>query len=562
MQSTTFDAIVVGSGITGGWASKELCEKGLNTLCLEAGRPIDPAIDYVEHVPAYEMPYRGLGDRKRLERDQPIQRTCYACDEYSGKFFVNDLENPYTTPDDKPFSWIRGRQVGGRSIAWGRQCYRWSDLDFEANAREGVGVDWPIRYRDIAPWYDHVERFVGLQGNREGLAHLPDGQFLPPFPLNCAEERLRDTVRTRFGGERLVTNARVAILSQAINGRQACHFCGPCERGCATFSYFNSVHVTLPAAQATGRFTLRPFSVVHSVTYDPQTRRATGVRVIDANTRQFIEYRARVVFLCASTLESARILLNSATAEFPDGLTNSSGSLGRNLMDHIMGGGAYGVMPWLADRKTVGTARSGFYIPRFRNVSSPHADFQRGYAFQGRAYRFGWDRGRSSAGFGADFKTSLIRDLGPWTFRVYGFGEHLPNPANRVTLDPALVDAWGIPVLRIECAYDENAKRMLKDMVVTATEMLEAAGATGITPIEEDNPPGLVIHEMGTARMGKDPKTSVLNGWNQAWDVPNLFVTDGACMASSANQNPSITYMALTARAADHAVELMKRNEL
>ncbi|HZI30315.1 MAG TPA: GMC family oxidoreductase [Gemmatimonadaceae bacterium] len=562
MQSTTFDAIVVGSGITGGWASKELSEKGLNTLCLEAGRPINPATDYVEHVPAYEMPFRGLGDRRALERQQPIQRTCYACDEYSGKFFVNDLDNPYTTPVDKPFSWIRGRQVGGRSIAWGRQCYRWSDLDFEANAREDIGVDWPIRYRDIAPWYDYVERFVGLQGNAEGLAHLPDGQFLPPFPLNCAEARLRDAVRQRFGSERVVTNARVAILSQAHNGRQACHFCGPCERGCATFSYFNSVHVTLPAAHATGRFTLRPFSVVHSVRFDPQTRRASGVRVIDANTRQVIEYRARVVFLCASTLESARILMNSATAEFPDGLANSSGVLGRYLMDHIMGGGANGVVPWLSDRKSVGNARSGFYIPRFRNVTSRHQDFQRGYAFQGRAWRAGWDRGRSSEGFGADFKASLIRGLGPWTFRVYGFGEHLPSAENRAYLDPNVVDAWGIPALRIECRYDDNAKRMLKDMVAAASEMLAAAGATEITPIEEDNPPGLVIHEMGTARMGRDAKTSVLNGWNQAWDVPNLFVTDGACMTSNANQNPSITYMALTARAANHAVELMKRNEL
>ncbi|HEX9564969.1 MAG TPA: GMC family oxidoreductase [Gemmatimonadaceae bacterium] len=562
MQSATYDAIVVGSGITGGWAAKELCEKGLNTLCLEAGRPIDPAIDYVEHVPPYEMPYRGLGDRRQLERYQPVQKDCYACDEWSGKFFVNDLDNPYTTPDDSPFSWIRGRQVGGRSIAWGRQCYRWSDLDFEANARDGVGVDWPFRYRDIATWYDYVERFVGLQGNPEGLGHLPDGQFLSPFPLNCAEERLRETVRQRFGGERVVTHARVAILSRPHNGRQACHFCGPCERGCATFSYFNSVHVTLPAAQATGRFTLRPFSVVHSVIFDPRTRRALGVRVIDANTRQVIEYRARIVFLCASTLESTRILLNSATPEFPDGLANSSGVLGRYLMDHIMGGGAYGVVPWLADRKTVGTARSGFYIPRFRNVRNVHADFQRGYAFQGRAYRIGWDRGRSGAGFGADFKSSLTRDLGPWTFRIYGFGEHLPGAGNRVSVDPALVDAWGVPALRIECRYDENARRMLKDMVVTATEMLEAVGATEITPIEENNPPGLVIHEMGTARMGRDPKTSVLNGWNQCWDVPNVFVTDGACMASTANQNPSITYMALTARAVDHAVELMKRNEL
>lgn len=561
-QSTTYDAIVVGSGIAGGWAAKELSEKGLRTLCLEAGRPIDPAIDYVEHVPAYERPFRGMGDRRHLERYQPVQRRCYACDEWSGKFFVNDLEHPYTTPDDKPFAWIRGRQVGGRSIMWGRQCYRWSDLDFEANAREGVAVDWPIRYADIAPWYDHVERFVGLQGNPEGLPQLPDGQFQTPWPLNCAEARFRDAVRTRFGRERVVTNARVAILTRPLPGRQACHLCGTCERGCATFSYFNSVHCTLPAAQATGRFTLRPFSVVHSVMFDPRTRRATGVRVIDANTRQAIEFRARVVFLCASTLESARILLNSSTPEFPEGLANSSGELGRNLMDHIMGGGAFGTVPWLADRKAIGNRPGGFYVARFRNVTTKHGDFVRGYGFQGRAFRDGWSRGQSGAGFGADFKASLIRELGPWTFRVYGFGEHLPSPANRVTLDPTVVDAWGIPGLRVECAYDENAKRMLKDMVVTATEMLEAAGATDIRPIEENNPPGLVIHEMGTARMGRDPKTSVLNGWNQCWDVPNVFVTDGACMTSNGNQNPSITYMALTARAADRAVELLKRNEL
>ena len=310
------------------------------------------------------------------------------------------------------------------------------------------------------------------------------------------------------------------------------------------------------------RFTLRPFSVVHSVMFDPHTRRASGVRVIDANTRQVIEYRARVVFLCASTLESARILMNSATAEFPDGLANSSGVLGRYLMDHIMGGGANGIVPWLADRTTVGNARSGFYIPRFRNVASRHPDFQRGYAFQGRASRVGWTRGRTSPGFGADFKASLIRDLGPWTIRVYGFGELLPSAENRAHLDKNVVDAWGIPTLRIECRYDDNARRMLKDMVVTASEMLEAAGATEITPIEEDNPPGLVIHEMGTARMGRDPGTSVLNGWNQCHDVKNVFVTDGACMTSSANQNPSLTYMALTARACDYAVRQMNRNEL
>ena len=563
MQPATYDAIVVGSGMSGGWAVKELCEKGLSTICLEAGRPIDPAVDYVEHVPASALRFRGFGNRKEIERTQPIQRRCYACDEWSGKFFVNDLENPYSTPADKPFAWIRGRQVGGRSIMWGRHTYRWSDLDFEANAREGVGTDWPIRYRDIAPWYDHVERFVGVQGRKEGRAHLPDGEFQEPWPLNVVEERARETLLRRFNGERLITQARVAILTKGINGRSACHLCGPCERGCQTLSYFSSVNATLPAARRTGKMTLRPFSVVHSVIFDPKTRRATGVRVIDANTREAFEVRARIVFLCASALESARILLNSATPEFPNGLGNSSGALGRYLMDHVMGGGASGTLDWSPDRQSIGNRPGGFYVPRFRNVSSKHADFVRGYAFQGGAGRTGWERGQWSDGFGASFKQSLINGLSPWGIGFYGFGEHLPNRDNRVEIDPTLKDAWGIPALRITCVYDDNAKRMLKDMAVTASEMLDALGAKDISTSNGDGiPPGLVIHEMGTARMGKDPATSVLNGWNQSWDVPNVFVTDGACMASSANQNPSITYMALTARAANRAVELLNRREL
>jgi choline dehydrogenase-like flavoprotein len=561
-MKATYDAIVVGSGISGGWAAKELTEKGLRTIVLEAGRPIDPAVDYVEHVPPYEMRYRGMGDRKRLERYQPIQRHTGACNEYSGKFFVNDLDNPYSFPEDKPFYWIRGRQVGGRSIMWGRCVYRWSDLDYEANGKEGIAVDWPIRYNDLAPWWSHVEKFVGIQGRRENLAHLPDGEFQKPWPLNAAEQKARDVLLEKFGGERLITNARLAVLTEDHLGRSKCHLCGHCERGCSTFSYFSSINATLPAAKKTGNLTLRPFSVVHSVIYDPATRRATGVRVVDGNTRQMFDVNAKVIFLCASALESTRILLNSATSEFPAGLGNSSGELGHNVMDHIMGGGASATLPWATDRREIGNRPDAIYVPRFRNVKTKHPDFLRGYGFEGRAERAGWSRGAEMPGFGASFKKSLVGDLGPWGMELYGFGEMLPRHENYIEIDPHLVDAWGIPALRVHCAYSENEKKMLDDMVVSATEMFEAMGATDIKPIKDDNPPGLVIHETGTARMGRDPKTSVLNAHNQMWDVRNVFVTDGACMTSTANQNPSITYMALTARAVDHAVSLLKRREL
>jgi choline dehydrogenase-like flavoprotein len=562
MAPLTYDAIVVGSGISGGWAAKELAEHGLRTIVLEAGRPIDPAVDYVEHVLPWEKRYRGMGDRRRVERYQPIQRHTGACDEWSSKFFVNDLENPYSFPDGKPFYWIRGRQVGGRSIMWGRCVYRWSDLDFEANAREGYGVDWPIRYKDLAPWWSYVEKFVGIQGRRENLAHLPDGEFQPPWPLNAAEQRSRDILLTKFGGERLITNARLAVLTEDHGGRQKCHLCGHCARGCITLSYFSSINSTLPAARKTGRLTLRPFSVVHSVIYDPIKRRAAGVRVIDANTKQSFDVNAKVVFLCASALESTRILLNSSTSEFPNGLGNSSGELGHNLMDHIMDGGATGTLPWARDRRELGNRPDAIYVPRFRNVKTKHPDFLRGYGFEGRAERIAWQRGAATPGFGAAFKKSLIGDLGPWEMTFGGFGEMLPRHENYIELDPHLVDAWGIPALRINCVYSENEKKMQEDMVVSATEMLEALGATDIRPFKDDNPPGLVIHETGTARMGRDPKTSVLNAHNQMWDVPNVFMTDGACMTSTANQNPSITYMALTARAVDYAVGQMKKREL
>jgi glucoside 3-dehydrogenase (cytochrome c) catalytic subunit len=556
-----YDAIVVGSGMTGGWAAKDLTAAGLNTLVLEAGRMVTTA-DYVEHVPPWQVRFRGLDDRRARAADQPVQRECYACDEWSSKFFVNDHENPYTTPADKPFLFLRGRQVGGRSIMWGRQTYRWSDLDFEANLKDGIAVDWPIRYADIAPWYDYVERFVGVSGEKLGLPHLPDGQFLPPMDLNCGETVVRDAVARHWPGERVLTIGRCAILTEDLNDRKACHYCGYCERGCITRSYFSSVNATLPVARLTGKLTLRPHSVAHSLIYDRRRNRVTGVRVIDGETKHALEFSARVVFLCASALESARILLNSATPEFPSGLANSSGELGHNLMDHIMGGGAAGKIDAPPDRMPVGRRPNGIYLPRFRNLPGrPKSPFLRGYAYQGGGWREGWGRGTDLPGFGADWKRTL-RDPGPWHFSFYGFGECLPNHDNFVEIDRDTKDAWGIPALRIHCAYGDNEWALMQDASIAAAEMLAAAGARDIAPYVEHNPPGKTIHEMGTARMGRDPKTSVLNAHNQAHDIPNLFVTDGACMVSSANQNPSITYMALTARACQYAVDLMNKREL
>jgi len=561
MAAKTYDAIVIGSGITGGWAAKELTEKGLQTLVLEAGRPINPDTDYAEHVPVWEMRFRGMNDRKRASREQAIQRTCSGVDEWNSKFFVNDVENPYTTAPDKPFLWIRGRQVGGRSIMWGRQSYRWSDLDFEANAREGVGVDWPIRYQEIAPWYDYVEDFAGISGQAEGLPQLPDGKFLAPMEMTCAELVVKEAIAKHFPGERMMTIGRAAILTQPHRGRMPCHYCGPCSRGCITRSYFSSLNATLPVAQATGKLTVRPYSVVHSLIFDSGSRKIAGVRVIDGQTKQAQEFHGRIVFLCASALESTRILLHSATQEFPQGLANSSGELGHNLMDHVMGGGARGRIPGNEDRISLGNRPNGIYVPRFRNVQQKHPLFGRGYGFQGGALRENWRRGFEMRGFGADFKR-LLSHRGPWVFSFYGFGECLPDHDNYIELEKEKVDAWGIPVLRVNCRWRDNERAILKDMSITAAEMLSAAGAEDIEPFVEDNAPGLAIHEMGTARMGRDPKTSVLNTNNQAHDVKNLFLTDGACMTSSSCVNPSLTYMALTARACDYAVNQMKRGEL
>jgi choline dehydrogenase-like flavoprotein len=561
MATTNYDAIIVGSGITGGWAAKELTEKGLNTLVLEAGRSIVPERDYVEHVPVWELKHRGWDNRTERETIQPIQRECYyACDEFSHQFFVNDKENPYSTDPGKHFSWIRGRQVGGKSIMWGRQSYRWSDLDFEANLKEGIAVDWPIRYANIAPWYDYVEEFAGISGQTEGLPQLPDGKFLPPMELTCVEIDLKDALAKYFD-DRMLTIGRAAVLTRVHKGRAPCHYCGYCHRGCITSSYFSSLSSTLPAAQKTGRLTMRPYSVVHSLVFDSKTRRVSGVRVIDAQSKSALEFKARVFFICGSTLESTRILLNSATSEFPNGLANSSGELGHNLMDHHMGSSASGEMPGHEDKMPFGNRPNGFYIPRFRNVKTKHRDFLRGYGYQGGGSREGWSRGITKIGIGADFKNSL-KMPGPWRIGMGGFGECLPNHNNYVEVDKEKLDAWGIPTLKIHCDWSENERAMSKDIAMQAAEMLAAAGAKNISVGQAITPPGLAIHEMGTARMGRDPKTSVLNEHNQAYDARNLFLTDGACMVSSSCVNPSLTYMALTARACDFAVSEMKKNNL
>ncbi len=560
-MSVPYDAIVVGSGITGGWAAKELTERGLKTLLLERGRPVEHGRDYVgEHLTSWELPYRGWGDRRLYEAEYPVQSQCYAFGEDTRHFFVNDSRHPYAHDEDKPFSWIRGYQLGGRSIMWARQCYRWSDLDFEANAKDGFGADWPIRYRDIAPWYEHVESFAGISGQEEGIPQLPDGKFLPPMELNCVERAAREKIAKVFPG-RVLTIGRCAVLTRDHRGRTACHYCGPCHRGCSTGSYFSSLSATLPAALATGNLTVRTHSIVHSVIYDEHRDRAAGVRVVDAVSKEPLEFSARLIFLCASTLGSTQILLNSSTSRFPNGLANSSGALGHYLMDHTYAAGATAEMPGFADRYYYGYRPNGFYIPRFRNVDEPHPDFLRGYGFQGGAWRESWGRGVKEPGLGAELKHSL-RKPGPWRMSLGGFGECLPRFENYVDLDPERTDEWGIPLLRVHCTWSDNERRIRQDIRETAAEMLEAVGGRDILTYDRDSPPGLCIHEMGTARMGRDPSTSVLNGWCQAHEVPNLFVTDGSAMASSACQNPSITYMALTARACDYAVGEMKRGNL
>ena len=554
-----YDAIVIGSGISGGWAAKELTEKGLKTLLLERGRNVEHVKDYPTAMQrVWEFPHRGRITLD-MKATHPVQKRDYPYSEFAPEFWVNDLECPYT--EVKRFDWYRGYHVGGRSLMWGRQSYRWSEFDFEANAKDGIAVDWPIRYNDLAPWYDYVERFIGVNGSVEGLPQLPDGQFLPPMEMNCVEKDVAARLKAYYGGKRAMVMGRSANLTQPHNGRGTCQYRNLCSRGCPFGAYFSTQSSTLPAAVATGNLTLRPFSIVNRILYDKNKKRASGVLVIDAETNQTIEYNAKVVFVCASTLASAFILLNSVDESFPDGIGNTSGQLGHNLMDHHFRCGASAKVDGYEDKYYFGRRPNGIYIPRFRNLFGDKRDYIRGFGYQGGASREGWAREIPELNIGGEFKDALC-EPGQWTMGLGGFGEMLPYYENRVFIDKSKKDKWGQPVLAIDCETKENEKKMRVDMINDAAEMLEVAGFKKISTHDNGSFPGMAIHEMGTARMGHDPKTSVLNRWNQMHDVLNIFVTDGSCMTSAACQNPSLTYMALTARAVDHAVEELKKGNL
>lgn len=561
-----FDAIVVGSGISGGWAAKELCEKGLKTLMVERGRAVEHRTDYVgEGVKPWEMPHRGKVEKSLVDEQHHIQKYCYAFNDATKHFFGNDKDYPYQTPPEQPFLWIRGNQLGGKSLLWHRQSYRMSDLDFTANAKDGHGVDWPIRYADIAPWYSHVEKFAGISGSQDNIAVLPDSECLPPFAFNVVEKHIKARLEKRYSDRKLIMG-RCAHLSEPAphhiaQGRYQCMARNECQKGCSFGAYFSTQSATLPAAVKTGNLTVATDAVVHSVIYDNSNGRATGVRVIDANTLETREYYARVIFLCASTLGTTQIMLNSTSEAFPTGIANSSGALGHYLMDHLYGVGATAEVEGFTDSYYRGRRPTGVYIPRFRNVTEQHPDFLRGYAFSGGAMRDTWQSLSSGPAFGEALKQS-IRHAGGWQFRLNGSGEMLPDYNNRVTLHPTAKDKWGIPQLEIACRHGVNERRMFADMAATAAEMLEAVGLKNVQPYMRPFTPGLAIHEVGTARMGRDPATSVLNGHNQCHDVPNLFVTDGASFASSAWQNPSLTFMALTARAADYAASELAAGRL
>jgi choline dehydrogenase-like flavoprotein len=557
-DNNSFDAIVIGSGISGGWAAKELSEKGLKTLVLDRGRNVEHVKDYTT---ALQSPWQfdlQLNNSAKDREVNPIQSLAY--DEATKHFYVNDQDHPYI--QENPFLWIRGYQVGGRSLTWGRQCYRLSDLDFEANLKEGIAVDWPIRYNDIEPWYSYVEKYIGLSGRRENLNHLPDGEFLPPIEMNCLEEYFAEELKRKFPG-RLVTPGRVANLTTSINGRLPCQYRNLCSRGCPFGAYFSSNSVTLPAAMATGNMTLRPFSIVKEILYDKEKSRAIGVRIIDTNTKEEFEFYSKIIFLNASTIASAAILLNSKSDVFPNGLGNSSGQVGHNLMDHFMIGGVEGTYDGYSDKYYYGRTPGSIYIPRFRNIDkeTTQKDFKRGYAFQGRGYRENWlDKFNKSSGFGANLKEALITP-GDWKLWIGAWGEVLPYFNNQISLSDKL-DKWGNPIVKVKFTYRENEDAMKRDMYSTAEDMLLKTGFKNIRVYKKDLPGGSAVHEMGTIRMGRDKSTSVLNAFNQMHDVKNIFITDGSCMTSSANQNPSLTYMALTARACNYAFLELKQGNL
>jgi choline dehydrogenase-like flavoprotein len=559
MQSTTYDAIVVGSGISGGWAAKELTERGLHVLLLERGRDIPHVTGYLNAAKApWEYLHRGGRTRDMVHR-YPVLKRDFPLSERNLDYWASDEDSPYT--EVKRFDWFRGYHVGGRSLMWGRCSFRWSDIDFGANAREGIAVDWPIRYAELESWYSYVERFVGIAGSREGLPQLPDGEFQPAMPLNCAESVVADRLTRLFDGKRRLISSRTANLTRPLPGRSACQYRNACSLGCPYGAYFSTQSSTLPAAVATGRLTLRVFAIATEVLYDRDRKRATGVRVLDAVTNQVTDYRAKVVFLCASTLNTAWLLLRSATDVWPGGLGSSSGELGHNLMDHHFRAGAEGYLDGLDDRYLFGRRPNPSYIPRYRNLLGEKRPYLRGFGYEGSAARNGWSRAVAELGVGGAFKDAMA-EPGRWSIGGVAFGEMLPNHENKVGLDEARKDKWGLPVLKIDCGTGENERLMRLDMMADMAEMLEATGAKDVKTFDRGYFPGAGIHEMGTARMGRDPRTSVLNRWNQLWDAPNVFVTDGACMVSTACQNPSLTYMALTARAADHAVQELNRRNL
>ncbi len=555
-DNDVFDAIVVGSGATGGWAAKELTEAGLKTVVLEAG-PMVKESQFSEHDQPYDWKYRGATDPKSpvVMRNRPVQGRCYAVREGNYKWFVDDAANPYTTPKEKPFWWIRERVVGGRSLSWGRQSYRHGDLDFKAAGRDGYGIDWPIEYKDLVPYYEKVEKFVGISGLEEGLPQLPDSLFLPPMGFTCGEQVFRKRLKDKMG--RVMTIGRTAIITKNHNGRAACHYCGPCEQGCITYSYYSSPFTTLKAAEATGRMTLVPDAAVSHVIKDKNTGLASGVAYIDSVTRQPREVRAKVVVLCASSLESTRILLNSE----PGGMANSSGALGHYLMDHIYQGGASGRLADLPAKPWYGMPRrpTGAYIPRFRNVDKPHTNGMiRGYGYQGgSAASFAM----GSPGFGSSYKEAVHKDA-DWRTGFSAWCECLPRYENYVRLHPEKKDAWGIPILDINMSWSDNDLALWQDSRVQAAEMLEATGHKDVRLTGEPSVPGFCIHEVGTARMSADPKKGVLNGWAQSHDIKNLFITDGAAFASIACQNPTLTMMAITARTCDYIREQMKKGAL
>jgi choline dehydrogenase-like flavoprotein len=566
MKNHTFDAIVVGSGISGGWAAKELTEKGLKVLLLERGHDIKHISDYDTAMKApWELTYGGKLSTE-VKQKYPIQSKegAYPITEANQKFWQPDAENPYI--QEKPFDWFRGNGVGGKSLTWGRQVYRWSDLDFEANIREGISIDWAIRYKDIEPWYSYVEKFIGVSGEKLGLAHIPDSLFQPAMELTCVEQMLRQSIKNGYTDGRLLTIGRVAHITKATAeqnklGRATCQFRNACSNGCPFGGYFSTQAATLPAAQHTGNLTLRPYSIVSRIIYDEQKGKAKGVEVIDAQSKQVIEFYARIIFVNASTIATTQILLNSISNRFPNGLGNESDALGRYLMDHHSRIGAAGQVEGFEDQYYYGRRANGFFIPRYRNMGSDKRNYLRGFDYQGHSARENWNRNTNNVAFGKNLKESLTKP-GKWTIYMGAYGETLPYHDNRVHLHPDKKDPYGLPMLVFSAEMKENELKMRKDMTSDAAEMLEKAGVKNVRSFDRGFSMGLSKHEMGTARMGNDPKTSVLNKFNQVWGCPNVFVTDGACMTSSNCVNPSLTYMALTARACDYAVREMKAQRL